>query len=384
MEKKTEGESTKKAHAYTPGLKVKRNVKIRKTRSLTLLGEDFVKHGDLVDYNTIVAEVKMPGKPEIMKVAGLLNVESNEIGHYMLKKVGDSVKKDEIIAQCISLFGLIKKFAKSPIDGSIDSISEMTGRVTIRAPRESVNIDAYIPGEVVQVMPADGAVIETDAVFIQGIFGIGGENHGEIIMLAESNEDVLTAEKLKPVHKGKVLVAGALVDSEALKKAEEIGVSGIVSGGITERDLTSFIGHPIGVAITGEEDVGLTLVITEGFGKMTMSNRTYNLLKEFSNSMAHINGATQIRAGVLRPEIIIPYKIERREEEEEALNLGMQPGTPIRVIQSPYFGMGGTVVDLPVALQTVETEASVRVVVVKLDNGDTAAVPRANVEIIEE
>ncbi len=384
MEKKTEGESTKKAHAYTPGLKVKRNVKIRKTRRLPLLGEVFVKHGDLVDYNTIVAEVKMPGKPEIMKVAGLLNVESNEIGHYMLKKVGDSVKKDEIIAQCISLFGLIKKFAKSPIDGSIDSISEMTGRVTIRAPRESVNIDAYIPGEVVQVMPADGAVIETDAVFIQGIFGIGGENHGEIIMLAESNEDVLTAEKLKPVHKGKVLVAGALVDSEALKKAEEIGVSGIVSGGITERDLTSFIGHPIGVAITGEEDVGLTLVITEGFGKMTMSNRTYNLLKEFSNSMAHINGATQIRAGVLRPEIIIPYKIERREEEEEALNLGMQPGTPIRVIQSPYFGMGGTVVDLPVALQTVETEASVRVVVVKLDNGDTAAVPRANVEIIEE
>jgi len=384
LEKKTEGESTKKAHAYTPGLKVKRNVKIRKTRRLPLLGEVFVKHGDLVDYNTIVAEVKMPGKPEIMKVAGLLNVESNEIGHYMLKKVGDSVKKDEIIAQCISLFGLIKKFAKSPIDGSIDSISEMTGRVTIRAPRESVNIDAYIPGEVVQVMPADGAVIETDAVFIQGIFGIGGENHGEIIMLAESNEDVLTAEKLKPVHKGKVLVAGALVDSEALKKAEEIGVSGIVSGGITERDLTSFIGHPIGVAITGEEDVGLTLVITEGFGKMTMSNRTYNLLKEFSNSMAHINGATQIRAGVLRPEIIIPYKIERREEEEEALNLGMQPGTPIRVIQSPYFGMGGTVVDLPVALQTVETEASVRVVVVKLDNGDTAAVPRANVEIIEE
>ena len=384
MDKKIEGESAKKVHAYTPGLKVKRSVKIRKSRRLPLHGEVIVKEGDQVSHDSIVAEVKMPGRPEILKVAGILNVESDEIGPYMLKKVGDPVKKDEVIAKCISLFGLIKKYAKSPVDGTIDSISEITGRVTIRAPAEPVEVDAYIPGVVAEVMPGDGAVIETDAVFIQGIFGIGGENHGEIIMLAETPDDVLTAEKLMPEHKGKVLVAGALVDGDALKKAEEIGVSGIVSGGIAENDLTAFIGHSIGVAITGEEEVNLTLVVTEGFGKMTMSTRTWDILKEFSNNMAHINGATQIRAGVLRPEIIIPHKEGDVIEGEDDMNLGMQSGTPVRVIQRPYFGMSGKVVSLPVALQKVETEADVRVVEVELENGTRVVVPRANVEMIEE
>ena len=148
-------------------------------------------------------------------------------------------------------------------------------------------------------------------------------------------------------------------------------------------DLREFMGRDIGVAITGEEELGVTLIITEGFGKMNMSKRTFDLLKSFDGYMVHINGATQIRAGVQRPEIIIPHN-EPFEEKAIEFSSGMVPGTPVRIIREPYFGAIGKVVSLPIELQVLESESDVRVVEVEIEDGKRVIVPRANVEIIEE
>ena len=60
------------------------------------------------------------------------------------------------------------------------------------------------------------------------------------------------------------------------------------------------------MAITGSEQLGLTVVVTEGFGRMTIASRTFALLEKFRGRRVSVNGATQIRAGVMRPEIVIP------------------------------------------------------------------------------
>ena len=59
-------------------------------------------------------------------------------------------------------------------------------------------------------------------------------------------------------------------------------------------------------------------------------------------------------------------------------------GTLIRIIREPYFGAIGKVLSLPVELQKLEQESSVRVLEAELEDGRTVTVPRANVEIIEE
>ena len=64
----------------------------------------------------------------------------------------------------------------------------------------------------------------------------------------------------------------------------------------------------MGVAITGTENLDTSLVVTEGYGNIKMSERTYNLLKSHDGKFVSINGATQIRAGVIRPEIVIPLR----------------------------------------------------------------------------
>jgi hypothetical protein len=382
MPKKTK-ETSEEAHAYTPGLKVKRSMEVDKLRRLPIQGQVFVKVNDPVEWNTVIARTEISGDPEIIKVATLLGLEAEDIPRFMMKKVGDKVAKGENLAFYSALFGLIKKNVPSPIDGTVESVSEITGQVIVRGAPVPVDIDSYIPGKVKEVMPREGAVIQTNAAFIQGIFGIGGETHGKIHVAVETPEDELTAEKLNSDCKGEVVVGGSRVTLEALRKAVEVGVSAIVVGGIRHQDLTEFTHEEIGVAITGQEEVGLTLIITEGFGKMAMSRSTFNLLKSFEGFNACVNGSTQIRAGVLRPEIIIPHT-GLEEAAKDELSLGMVPGTPIRIIRQPYFGAIGTVYRLPVELQILESESAVRVVEIKLGDGKIVTVPRANVEIIEE
>ena len=378
-----EGKEAEEAHAYTPGLKVKKTMKVDKLRRLPILGEVFPKVGDKVSHDEIVARTEISGDPEIVKVAMLLGLEPEDLPRFMNKVVGDAVEKGEQMAFYSALFGLIKKRVESPIDGTVESISEITGQVIVRGAPIPVEVDAYIPGTVVEVMPREGAIIETNAAFIQGIFGIGGETHGDIHVIVEDNTQVVDADMIKPEYEGKILIGGSLVTLDALKKAAEFGVSALVSGGIRHDDLTTFTGEEIGVAITGQEEVGITLIITEGFGKMTMNQRTFDLLKEFEGYLASINGATQIRAGVLRPEIIIPHE-EIEEGEAETFSQGMVPGTPIRIIRQPYFGAIGKVHSLPVELRQLESESKVRVVNIELETGEVVMVPRANVEIIEE
>jgi len=385
MANKNKGkEVSKEAYAYTPGLKLKLATVVSKTRRLPLSGEVYTKLGDEVNFSSVVARTQISGNPEIVKVSMELGVEAEDLLLYMNKKVGDKVAKDEVIANYSALFGLIKKRVTSPIEGTIESISEETGQVIVRGPPLPVEVNAYIPGKVVEVVPREGVVIETNAAFIQGIFGIGGENHGKIKMAVKSPEENLTAEHISPEDKGTVLIGGSLVALEALRKGVEVGVSSIIAGGIRHKDIRELMGEEIGVAITGQEEVGLTLIITEGFGDMRMSQRTFDLLKRFEGYMACVNGATQIRAGVIRPEIIIPHEEHIEETSEDELIAGMIPGTPVRIIRLPYFGAIGTVMSLPVELQQIETRSKVRVLQVELEDGRVVTVPRANVEIIEE
>jgi hypothetical protein len=375
--------NTNEAFAYTPGLKVKRSMTVSKERRLPLLGDILVEEGASVSYDTIVAKTEVPGDPRLVKVSAILGIDHNEVRDFLYKKEGDKLQKGEVFGNYKAFFGLINREVTSPLDGEIESISKLTGQVIIRPEPVPVEVNAYIPGKVVGIMPREGVVVATQAAFIQGILGLGGEAHGEVRIVVDSPKEELTADKVSEDDKGRILIGGSLITFGAFKRAVEVGVSGLVAGGMNYTDVTEIMGEAIGVAITGHEEIGITLIITEGFGKMNMSARTFELLKSFEGYVAAINGATQIRAGVLRPEIIIPHE-GTEEIKTEELSAGMVSGTSVRIIREPNFGAIGVVASLPVELHRVESGSKVRVLVVRLDDGTEVTIPRANVEIIEE
>jgi hypothetical protein len=372
------------AHAYTPGLKVTPRARITKERRLPLKGEVIVQKGERVTSHTVVARTQLPGDVEPLNIAGLLGVPPEDVEHYLQKHEGDKLKKGEIIAQTKGIFGLLKTTIKSPIDGVFENFSKITGQAILRHPPTLVEVNAYIDGIVTESLEEEGVVVETIGTFVQGIFGIGGESNGILVRVAKSPSYVLTVDDISPDYKDKVLIGGSLITCEVLKKAVECGCKGVIVGGIADRDLRDFLGYDIGVAITGSEQKGITLIITEGFGKINMATRTFDLLCANEGKKASINGATQIRAGVLRPEVIIPSNEELTEIEDEVMTKGIEVGSKIRVIREPHFGKIGKVVALPSELQLIETGAKVRIFEVELDDGTRTTLPRANVEIIEE
>ncbi|MCJ7770810.1 hypothetical protein MUP37_04440, partial [Candidatus Bathyarchaeota archaeon] len=381
--------------AYTPGLKRKLFYKVVKERRLPVEGESLVKIGDEVSYDTIVARAYIPGEPVEVSVATELGCESSLVPKYLLKKVGDELKKGDIIAKKPGFFGTHwgEKFCYSSIDGILEYLSDVeyfdeevghnirysSGRVLIRIPNVAIEVDAYVPGKVVRSIGKEGVAIECPGAFIQGIIGVGGETHGELIVISKSPKDPLYADSMGEECKGKILVGGSKVDADALRKAVQVGARGIIVGGIEVNVLSDFIGYRIGVAITGNEQIGLTLIMTEGFGGMNMAENTFKLLKNFEGKMACLNGATQIRAGVQRPEIIIPYDAEDRgpkQAEDQSLLSGMRIGLPIRIIREPYFGALGHIASLPPELRRLRSESFVRVLEVDLEDGRKVVVPR--------
>lgn len=385
MVQPTEKSGEKGTHAYTPGLKIKRVEVVIKERTLPIEGEVLVNVGDEVDFDTVVARTEIPGDAAFLYVSEVLGVDPSDVEKYILKKVGEDFEKGELLAEYVAFWGLIKKCVHAPFSGHVENISGLSGQVIVRANNIPIEIESYVKGEVKKVIPNRGAVIETTAAFVQGIFGIGGENHGEIAVAVSSPDEILTKDKIRPDHKGKVILGGSLVTGEAYLEAIKVGAKGIVVGGMGIEDLISILGEDIGVAITGEEKIDTTIIITEGFGELPMAQRTFELISSMEGRMSSINGATQIRAGVLRPELIIPYDDpEVVEEYYEEVSGGMKRGSVLRVIREPYFGEITRVTDLPVELQKVETGSMVRVVELQLSDGRIVTVPRANVEIIEQ
>lgn len=370
------------AHAYTPGLRVSEHAVLRRERRLPLKGDVLVKVGDLVEADTVVARTELPGNVQTVNLASRLSVDPQRVAEALLKPVGSAITKGEMIAQGKSLFGLVKHSVEAPVTGHIESVSAVTGQLILREPPIPVEVNAFVRGVVAEVIAGEGVVVEAQGAFLQGIFGVGGETFGHIMVVSEGPEAPLRPDDLKDAHRGAVVVGGSHVSHAAVMRARELGVAAVVAGGFDDRDLKLLLGKDLGVAITGSEELGITLILTEGFGRIPMAGRSWRLLQSQEGERASVSGATQIRAGVMRPEIVISRAPSGRAQDTESA-LGLEIGSLLRVIRQPYFGRIGTVVELPTELQKLDTEAMVRVLTVEFGDDHTRAiVPRANVELI--
>jgi hypothetical protein len=375
------------AKAYTPGLKVAARTTHRARRLLPISGEVRVSVGDMVVASDVVAETFMDGDITPMNMANRLSCPAGEVASLMLKQIGESVEQGAPIARSKGIFGAFKTEVVSDATGTIEQVSSVTGQLMLRGAPIPVQVRAYLAGKVVEVLPKEGCIIENEVMFVQGIFGIGGETEGVIRVACSDHEQTLEADLITSDMKGSVILGGARMTAAALRKAIEVGAAAVVSGGLDDQDLKELLGRDLGVAITGSEKIGITVIVTEGFGDIAMAARTWRLLAERAGRTASVNGATQIRAGVMRPEILVPLEPGENENEIDptlAKEAGMLDlGTTVRVIRDPYFGLLGEVSALPTEPAVLGSGSRARVLEVRFPDGATAVVPRANVELIE-
>ena len=372
------------AHAYTSGLRVSSRTVVARTRRLPLRGEVLVNVGDRVRPDTVVAETYLPGPVHNVNVANSLAIAPEDVPGCMLKQRDEPVAKGELIAESKGIFGLFKSSVRCPESGMIELVSNVTGQVLIREPSTPVRINAYLDGRVAELLPGEGVVVETAGACVQGIFGVGGEVHAPIRRIVQSADDEITGDMVDDRCAGQIVCGGSMITLDALRKLISVGASGVVAGGMQYHDIGALLGYQIGVAVTGGEDVGLTVVVTEGFGWLPMAERTFELIGSLQGREASMSGATQIRAGVIRPEIIIKSDVmEESSERSGPASRGLESGSLVRLIRKPWFGEIATVASLPEQPVRLPTGALARVLEARRASGEIVTVPRANVEIVE-
>jgi len=370
----------------TPSLQLSGRTTVRKRRELPTTGRVLVGVGDRVQSDTVVAEAEREGELRIVRVAEVLGVAPKEACERIIAQPGSQVKTGDVIAELSGLWGLFKTRVQAPITGKVEFVSEATGHLGIRAPAETITVKAYINGVVERVEPGHGVIVVAEATLVQGIFGVGGERTGIITMLPVGAGQRVEVEHIPKQCSGAILIGGHSPTIGALNVAAERGAVGFITASIDDRTLAQYVGYDIGIALTGDEPVSMTLIITEGFGSLAMNERVVSILKLAEGAQASINGATQVRAGAERPEIITKATQEDSQHglagAAEVIS-GLQIGSRVRIVRVPYFGVQGQIVALPKELRQIETGAFARVAQVCLEpEGREVTVPRANIELV--
>ncbi len=236
------------------------------------------------------------GRPHVLDIARKLKIKPKHIKTYLKVKPGDYIEVDRVVAQRYEKVATAS--VTSPTTGTLKSIDTVKGSITIQYDLNPVVLKSFVSGVVSRVEDNHCAWIKGDKKTLAGIVGFGGEAWGELVITEKS-------DRLLETHRGMVAVSYLPIDETYLRKAEQHGLAGIIAPSIHNSDWVAFYGEEMGVALTGDEDIPFTMILTEGFGQIEMNETYRNFFEQASGRIASIAGRTQIRAGVTRPRIIV-------------------------------------------------------------------------------
>jgi hypothetical protein len=364
----------KKILALTPSLEVTAYTTIQRLRELPLAGTILVKEGDVVGAQDVIAKAAIPGELIVIRIPERMGLEAFEIVAGMQVKEGDVVKVGDLLCEHKGLFGFFKTKFFAPEVGIVEFFSATTGHLGIRQSSTELLLTAYVPGKIVRKKDSFSVTIECECAFVQGVFGVGGVRHGTLEVLNKTFQREVVENDIPNTSEGKVLVG-------ALQCAAQRGATGFITGSIDDATLKGYLGYDVGIALTGDEKVTMTLIITEGFGELPISHRAQSIFIAADGGYVSLDGSTQVRAGAVRPEVILlPQKVVGDLSTTDS-GQGLRLGKEVRVIRAPYFGAIGEIVELPVQPQALETGALARVAKIKIKD-NIFTVPRANLEVM--
>jgi len=210
-----------------------------------------------------------------VEVAKELGVEPNELAPHLRVKPGDEVDRGQWLAGILNKDAF--RFVASPARGKVNRIDKHFGIVLIEPLLEELEVKAWMPG-VVQDVTDRGCTVSCSGAVITGIWGSGGETAGPL--------------SFSSVEAGKVVVRD-FADSATIAQAEERSAAGLICAGVNLQEVIE--PHP-----------PFTIVVLEGFGEQRLPDDVRTILTEHEGRLALLDGTTQLRVGVRRPQIVLP------------------------------------------------------------------------------
>jgi hypothetical protein len=373
------------------------SVLVRKERRLPVAGEVLVRVGSRVEPDDTVAQALLPDSPITINLARQLGMRPKGLTKRLAKPVGSTLEADEVIAS--GRRGLRTVQVKTPVAGRLQSYDEQTGDAILRPPGTMFTLPAHLKGLVVEHIAYRGVVIETPAAVVRGIVGLGGEQHGVLKVAVTDEAEELQADQIDARLTYAIVLGGATANAAALKKAVDNGVRAVIIGSILEAELRAFLGYagldgwrlgrsgwdfpPPIPAAEPPAPPRMTLIVTEGFGRLPMARRAFELLAAYDGQEVAVDGTTRLRGGLARPEVIVPLGRGTGVRPPNMAPPSIAVGATVRLLASPYLGTVARVATLAQGRQQIGSGLNVPAASVTLPDGARIWVPLVNLEVLE-
>ncbi len=337
---------------------------IIRERLLPVKGDTLVRLNQKVSSNDVVAEAHFAREHVLLDVARILRVNPNTADKLIKCKMDERLATGAEIA---SGKGLFPRRVTVPREGRVVIIGG--GQVLMEVGESKIELRAGIPGTVLGIVPDRGVVIQTTGALIQGVWGNGRIDAGQLVNLSEGPEGVLTSARLDVSLRGAVILGGMVKDAETLKVAGELPVRGLILSSI----------YPS--LIQQAREMRYPIVAIDGFGPMPMNSAAYKLLSTNVKRDVTINAEPYDRYTGSRPEIIIPLPISSEAPDLHEMET-FAPGLQVRMRRPPALGMIGSIVSIKPGLTVLFSGLRARAAEVKLENGETVVAPLVNLEVV--
>lgn len=260
------------------------------TRNFPGVGKIFVQVGQEVSSSDIIAQSEIPSGFRIINISKLLSIPPSDLKKYLAKSVGQRIYKGELLAFKKGwLFGG-KKMIISPTDGIIDFINEKSGEIKLVFLPRRMDLPSGVYGVVEEVDNLRNFIkIRTQVSKVYGLFGTGRTRNGMLRLLG-TRDSLITRNEIKDEGGGQVFLGGSLIYKEAVSAAISSDIEGFIVGGINAKDYRSINGGNLHFPRRMDNDVGLSLIICEGFGSLPIGEDLYSFLAMFDGRFVFIDG----------------------------------------------------------------------------------------------
>lgn len=315
------------------------------SRRLPEHGDIMVRVGSRVEPDDTIGQALVTPPTMFLDVATALDIDPQDVPRRVKRKPGERVTPQQLLAKRGNRRCLI------PVQGTITAIDGETGFVIIAPDPVPMTLPASVRGYVADVTPGRSALIETAAAVIQGVFGIGGEQFGVLRLLVTDRHDIITPDMIDARSAYALVIGGAGITAEALRKAQQEQVRGVIVGGIEQSAVQSFLQSPTLSRPTGWYGYGQrndvspptpTVLVTEGFGVHPMAEPLFDLLTRYDRQEAFLDGTTTLLPPARRPRVVIPLP-RLQGGQEPAQQRALQPGAVVRLVDERHLGMVGRV-----------------------------------------
>ena len=338
---------------------------IRRARMLPVNGRVLARAGQKVSATDVVAEADVANKHVILNIRRALSLSAQEdLQKIVEHRVGDKVQEGDVIAETSGIF---KRVVYAPVSGQIVSISG--GQVLLEAQGECFKLLAGLNGEVAEVIPEQGVILETHGALIQGVWGNGKINIGVLFNLAEEAGKELTAEMLDVSMRGAVVLGGHCSSAEVLRIAMGLPLRGLILGSMTAE------------LIPVARQVEYPIILTEGFGIYPINNIAHRILTTNERRDVCLNATEWDRYTGDRPEVIIPLPATGNLAPEIAQ---FKSGQTVRIKGASYNKQAvGVLVEMLPGLTLMPNGLRVPAANVRLENNEEINIPLANLDVLD-